>query len=209
MKKLRFGLMAAFAIAIGLYPAVYFIFDRRFGLLQSKSEALLSDWVWNTGFYTHIILGGVALLSGWSQFSTSIRARHLQLHRNLGKLYVACVLLSSVAGIYIGFFATGGFVAAAGFICLGAVWFSSTLFAYRSVLRKDTETHQRMMMYSYGACFAAVTLRIWLPILMLLFEDFERAYRIVAWLCWVPNILVTHWLVMQLPEKSVAKAASA
>lgn len=197
--------MAALAIAIGLYPAVYFIFDRRFGLLQSKSEVLLYDWLWNTGFYTHIVLGGVALLSGWSQFSSSIRARHLQLHRNLGKLYVACVLLSSVAGIYIGFFATGGVVAAAGFICLGLVWFSSTLFAYRSVLRKDTDTHEKLMMYSYGACFAAVTLRIWLPILSLLFEDFNRAYRIVAWLCWVPNILVAHWLVNQLPVRNAAQ----
>ncbi|GAB4428835.1 MAG: hypothetical protein OHK0039_47410 [Bacteroidia bacterium] len=45
-------------------------------------------------------------------------------------------------------------------------------------------------MISYAACFAAVTLRLWLPILTALLGDFLPAYRIVAWLCWVPNLLV-------------------
>jgi hypothetical protein len=50
--------------------------------------------------------------------------------------------------------------------------------------------HQRLMIYS----FAAVTLRIWLPLLML-FLDYLVAYRIVAWLCWVPNMLVAYIII--------------
>jgi hypothetical protein len=46
------------------------------------------------------------------------------------------------------------------------------------------------MIYSYAACLAAVTLRLWLPVLSMTFQHFVTAYTIVAWLCWVPNIIV-------------------
>lgn len=50
-----------------------------------------------------------------------------------------------------------------------------------------------MMVYSFSACCAAVTLRLWLPLLLGgLRLDFDFAYPIVAWLCWVPNLLVAH-----------------
>lgn len=206
MKKFQLYLLAFFAIAIGLYPAIYFVADdRRFGLLQSKPEALLADGLWNFGFYTHIIFGGIALLAGWSQFSKDIRNKQLNLHRYLGKIYVFCVMLSSLAGIFIGFYASAGWIAKVGFICLGIVWFSTTLAAYRFIILKDITRHQKMMIYSYGACFAAVTLRIWLPLLISYFGDFIPAYRIVAWLCWVPNIIVAHYLVLRLEKKSQKK----
>jgi hypothetical protein len=48
------------------------------------------------------------------------------------------------------------------------------------------------MIYSYAACFAAVTLRVWLPFLTLIFGEFVLAYKIVAWLCWVPNMIFAH-----------------
>ncbi len=45
------------------------------------------------------------------------------------------------------------------------------------------------MIISYALCFAAVTLRIWLPILEVVFGDFNTAYIITAWLCWIPNLI--------------------
>ena len=50
------------------------------------------------------------------------------------------------------------------------------------------------MIYSYAACFAAVTLRLWLPLLVFLFGDFIKAYVLVSWLCWVPNIIVAYFI---------------
>ena len=42
----------------------------------------------------------------------------------------------------------------------------------------------------FALIFAAVMLRIELPLLIIWFQgDFTPAYRIVAWLCWVPNLL--------------------
>ncbi len=190
--KIAWFVFAFLAIGVGLYPLGYILGGKEMGLLLSKSQELLSDTFWNIGFYGHIIFGGIALLSGWSQFSKKLRAKRLDLHRNLGKIYVTSVLISGVCAVYIGLYATGGWVTSLGFILLGLVWLYTTIAAYRAIKKKDLQLHQGMMIYSYAACFAAVTLRLWLPLLTFAFGEFLIAYKIVAWLCWVPNLIFAH-----------------
>lgn len=187
--KVSWGVFVILAIVIGLYPLTYFFIDRQFGLLGSKSEELLSNTLWNIGFYGHIMLGGLALLIGWVQFSKKIRKTHLNWHRVIGKVYVVSAVISALCGLYVGFYATGGVISAVGFISLGVFWLFTTVKAFFAAKNRDISLHKGMMIYSYAACFAAVTLRIWLPILNIIFDDFVIAYRIVAWLCWVPNVI--------------------
>lgn len=186
---------AILGVGVGLYPLMYFFLDRKFGLLASKSDELLADVFWNTGFYGHILLGGLALLIGWIQFSKKIRSTNLKLHRTIGKIYVIAALVSGVCGVFIAFNATGGLVTTLGFLSLGVIWLFTTIKAYLAIRKGDIQLHQGMMIYSYAACFAAVTLRIWLPLLTIAFGDFIIAYRIVAWLCWVPNIIFAYFWV--------------
>lgn len=197
-QKISKMIIALLAIVTGLYPSIYFFKERNFGLLSSKSNELLANALWNTAFYTHIILGGIALLIGWLQFNTKLRLRNLSTHRIIGKIYIVSVLISSFASIGLGFFATGGFITSTGFICLGIIWFTTTLLAYLKIKNMQIEQHRRLMIYSYAACFAAVTLRIWLPLLVILFRDFIVAYSIVAWLCWIPNLLIANLIVRKL-----------
>ncbi|MEP7109742.1 MAG: DUF2306 domain-containing protein [Ferruginibacter sp.] len=199
-QKISKIVIALLAILIGLYPGIYFFKERKFGLLSSKSNELLANTLWNTAFYTHITLGGIALLIGWLQFNSKLRLRNLSMHRSIGKIYIVSVLISSLASIGLGFFATGGVISSTGFICLGIIWFSTTLLAYLKIKNMQVEQHRRLMIYSYAACFAAVTLRIWLPLLIILFGDFIVAYSIVAWLCWVPNLLVANLIVRKLRQ---------
>lgn len=205
MKKIAWILFALLCIFIGLYPSFYFINDRKFGLLNSKSPELLSNIFWNAAFYTHIILGGLALLIGWVQFSPKFRKANIQRHQLIGKIYTFSVFLSAVAGFYIALFATGGLIPAMGFSSLSVVWFYTTLMAYQSIRKNQIQQHRQMMFYSYSACFAAVTLRIWLPLLMMLFGEFMIAYKIVAWLCWVPNLLVAYFIIRR---RSAAESVS-
>jgi hypothetical protein len=202
-KKLLWVLFALLAIAIGLYPSVYFIIDRNFGLLGSKPDELLANILWNISFYIHIIFGGIALLIGWTQFSTKLRTKNVSMHRNTGKVYVTAAILSSLSGIGIGFFATGGIIPSVGFIGLGLTWFFTTLMAYIHIKNKRIDQHRNMMIYSYAACFAAITLRIWLPLLTNIFGDFITAYKIVAWLCWIPNIIIAYIIVRLRKKMSV------
>lgn len=193
--KVAWFVFVFLAIIVGLYPLLYFVLDREFGLLASKDAALLSNVIWNIGFYGHILFGGLALLIGWAQFSKKLRNANLNRHRNIGKAYIIAALISGSCGIYIGFYATGGLISSLGFISLGIVWLFTTLKAYFAVRNRDLQLHQGLMIYSYAACFAAVTLRIWLPLLGFVFGDFETAYRIVAWVCWVPNIIFAYYWV--------------
>ncbi|MGB1042014.1 MAG: DUF2306 domain-containing protein [Tenacibaculum sp.] len=183
---------------------VYFLVpDRRFGLLASKSAVLLADNLWNVMFYMHIILGGVALLIGWLQFHKKLRARKIKIHKNIGKVYVLSVLLSAIAAMYIGFYATGGIIAKSGFITMAIAWFFTTLFGFTTIKKGKVMQHQKLMIYSYAICFAAVMLRIYLPIFIPLFGSFLSAYKLIAWLCWVPNLLVAYLIVKyQLKTKT-------
>jgi hypothetical protein len=197
IRKTIWWIFGTLSILVGLYPLIYFVIDRKFGLLNSKSPELLGDIIWNTGFYGHIVFGGLALGIGWLQFSKKIRNTKIQLHRRIGKIYLMAVLISGVCSIYIAFFATGGIVPQLGFGSLGVVWLGTTGLAYKAVLNRDISKHESYMIFSYAACFAAVTLRIWLPILTSLTGEFVSAYRMVAWLCWVPNIIVAYIIVVR------------
>jgi len=67
--------------------------------------------------------------------------------------------------------------------------------AFKTAKNGDINLHEDLMVFSYAACFAAVTLRVWLPILTLITGEFMLAYRMVAWLCWVPNVLVAYLII--------------
>jgi hypothetical protein len=59
--------------------------------------------------------------------------------------------------------------------------------------------HRAWMIRSYSLTFAAVTLRIYLPLSLAAGMSFDVAYPAIAWLCWVPNIIVAERLVARMP----------
>lgn len=192
VRKSSWVIFAGFAVLVGLYPLLYFSTGfRTHGFLAGKPEILRQSVLYMATFYIHITSGAIALLTGWSQFSAEIRLRYLSRHRQLGKVYVLAVLLSSISGFTIAMFATGGLISIVGFAALAISWFYSNIKAYTSILNRDLEAHQNWMICNYALTFAAVTLRIWLPLSQaVLHMNFELAFQIVAWLCWVPNLLV-------------------
>ncbi len=195
MKKASWITVGILSTLVGLYPIIYFLIDREFGLLSTKSTELLSDKLWNIAFYGHIILGGLALLIGWLQFSHKLRRENIKLHRTIGKTYVISVLISGVCGLFIALYATGGIISILGFFTMGIIWLSTTILGFKAIKNGKVEAHEKFMIFSYAACFAAVTLRIWLPILIIAIGEFTVAYKIVAWLCWIPNIIVAYYIV--------------
>ena len=197
LKNLPWIPFAFFAIAVGLYPLIYYVVDmHNKGLLQSKPRELLDNSVWYTAFYIHITFGGIALLTGWTQFSQRLRNRYLNAHRLVGKIYVVAVLLSSCAGLFIAFFATGGIVSVLGFGSLALIWLVTVIKAYTSIRQRNIPVHEEWMIRNYALTFAAVTLRIYLPLLIMLFHgNFLPAYRTVSWLCWVPNLIIAGMII--------------
>ena len=196
---MRWYLFAFLCIAIGLYPITFAFVGDDVGLLSTKTAGLLADWRWRTAFYLHIIFGGLSLLVGWAQFSRRWRRMYPRAHRRVGYVYGCSVLLSGLAGCYLSFFATGGIVAQLGFFSLDMIWLVSTALAFSAIRRGDFRRHEQAMIFSYAACFAAVTLRLEMPLLMVLFQgNFDAAYRVVAWLCWAPNLVVAWFLARRV-----------
>jgi hypothetical protein len=51
------------------------------------------------------------------------------------------------------------------------------------------------MTRNFALTFAAVTLRIWVPASFVSGIPLAVAYPIIAWLCWVPNLLVAELIL--------------
>jgi hypothetical protein len=123
----------------------------------------------------------------------------------LGKIYVFGILIGSVAAFCSAWFASTGWVAAVGFMGLAIAWFYTTFRAYQAIRRGQIRNHQEWMFRSYATTLSAVTLRIILPLELAAFQlPFSVAYPIVAWLCWIPNLIfVEWWLVSRKRARTV------
>jgi uncharacterized membrane protein len=204
-RKLIWILFVVLAVSIGSYPLVYLFFDMSDGLLASKATEVKESFTWSIAFYVHISFGGISLLSGFSQFSEKLRINKIKIHKLLGKIYMLSVFLSGTSGIFIAINATGGTISEMGFGLLAVLWLFTTVIALKSIKEKKIKAHQEWMIRSYALTFAAVTLRLWLPVVPAVLNlDFVSAYVIISWLCWVPNIIIAE-LIIQLPKRVQAR----
>jgi hypothetical protein len=53
--------------------------------------------------------------------------------------------------------------------------------------------HRKWMFRNFALTFAAVMLRVYLPLSMAARLDFASSYAAIAWLCWVPNLVFAEW----------------
>jgi uncharacterized membrane protein len=171
------------------------VYGTRFFLVTPNDEHF-SRYIIPLRFH---IAGGIgALLAGPWQFSEKLRARNLNLHRWLGRFYLLEVALGSIAGFGMALVSEEGLPTHFGFGILAVLWFFTGLQAYRMVRRGNIEAHRQWMIRNFALTLAAVTLRNWLPLMLFaLHWPFSRAYIIVSWLCWVPNLLVAEWMIVR------------
>ena len=156
-------------------------------------------------FYGHVVGATIALALVPFQFWTRLRMRHLTLHRRLGRLYAVAILLGGISGVWLAMTTQTGSVAGAGFALLGVAWLYVTGNAVRLAMLGDIAAHRRWMIRSAALTLAAVTLRIYLPILAAT-RGFETGYTLVAWLCWVPNALLAEWILRREGQRRAVPA---
>lgn len=149
-----------------------------------------------TFFYTHVYTSIFVLLSGFlaitrKDFGIS------NFHRTTGKAYILLLLIfSAPSGIYMGIFANGGLYAKISFVILGCLWWFSTFKAYQYARKRNFTLHKQWMWRSFALTLSAVTLRMWKVIIVYLFHPNPMdVYQIIAWLGWVPNILLIEYLI--------------
>ncbi|RBW43031.1 DUF2306 domain-containing protein [Loktanella sp. D2R18] len=144
----------------------------------------------------HIGCAVTALLVMPFQFSIKLRGSRPWLHRYLGRIYVVACVIAGICGLWLATATQAGLVAAFGFGLLAVIWVYATLQAYLTARARDIARHRGWMIRSGALTFAAVTLRLYLGIGFATGGDFDEVYQLVAWACWVPNLIVAEWWLL-------------
>ncbi|APU17153.1 MULTISPECIES: DUF2306 domain-containing protein [Actinoalloteichus] len=150
----------------------------------------------------HAAPGGLALIIGPFQFVGRLRTRFPKAHRILGRVYLICILAGSVAAVVAATVSTSGFAAQVGFYLLTVAWLYTIAQAYRTIRRGEVALHRIWMIRNYALTFAAVTLRIYLSVGLVMQEadpslTFQDVYTASAWASFVGNVLVAEYFIVQ------------
>jgi uncharacterized membrane protein len=190
------SLITLFALCIGVagYAIVAYGF-LPLGSLQPP-DMRATFVAYPAGIYSHVFGSAIAISLGPFQFLSKLRTRRLQLHRWLGRLYLGGgVLVGGLSGLFMAIHAFGGPYARLGFTCLALGWLYSGSRAYLAIRSLDITSHRRWMVRNFSLTLAAVTLRLYLPASVAAGVEFELAYPVIAWLCWIPNLVVAEILL--------------
>ncbi|MHB1326563.1 MAG: DUF2306 domain-containing protein [Gemmatimonadales bacterium] len=190
MRRLGWLVMAVLSTFVAAYVAALLI-DPSMGppfLREMRATRPIA-------MYAHFLGAMWALAVGPWQLNFKLRNRSIWWHRWLGRSYVVAIVVGALGALGLAPYAQTGAVARIGFGLLGLLWLGFTFVALREILRRNLEAHRNWMIRSFALTLAAVTLRIYLPLGFTMGLSFEAIYPAIAWLCWVPNLIVAEWFV--------------
>ena len=159
----------------------------------------------------HVLSGMLAITAGPFQFIGRLRRRFLAVHRALGVVYIAAATGAGLSGLVLATSAYGGPVAQLGFGTQSLAILFTTWTALRMILARRIGDHRRWMILSFSIMFAGAMLRLMTLAYFILSAaglvgfSFEQAYRAIAWLDWVPSLLLAVWLTRRpsRPKRSL------
>ena len=186
--------MTALAVLVGIYAfGVLLLPQMRPPFIRERLGTI------PLAVYAHLGGGAVAMILGPFQFSTRLRTRYLTIHRWMGRTYVASVAAAGIGGLVMATVSQYGIATHVGFGMLAVLWLVTTGLAFRFAKAGDSVTHRRWMIRSFALTFAAVMLRIWIPLGLASGMPIEPVYVTVAWFSWVPNLIVAEWIILRQP----------
>ena len=218
----RIGWLAVtlLALAIAAYAVAPYVMQN-LRELADAGVGVAGNYVDRPGFvqailYAHIGGGAVALVIGPFQFWRGLRERRPHVHRILGRIYLVAVAVGGIAGLLLAPVNEAGWVGLFGFGTLAVLWLITGWRALVAIRRRDIPSHRAWMMRNFALTFAAVTLRLWLPLLITpplltgattdFSVAFADAYAAVPFLCWLPNLVIAEILIRRrgLPSYRVS-----
>lgn len=178
--------------AIGALLCIWLaLFSYRYLLRLGDAPPVIASNLFRSPWLViHVAGAATALLIGPLQFSRALRNRFGLLHRVLGRTYVVSCLVGGAAGFVLALGASTGLISTIGFGGLAIIWIVTTSLAWRRATQGRFAEHRAWMIRSFALTFAAVTLRLYLPLASLLAIQFDDAYRAISFLAWVPNLLL-------------------
>jgi uncharacterized membrane protein len=178
-----FGLMTLF---------VFYVYETPF--LDSRSPVWQRVEPVKWWLLPHAFAGAVALLLAPFQFSTKLRRRSITLHRILGRLYVAGVVIAAPTAIPIAIIlGPPSLVMAA--VIQSSGWLVTTAVAMYCIRRGDIRQHQEWMTRSYPFAMVFVIARaiLAIPAVQAMGEVgfISVVWSLVAMACSVPSLVIS------------------
>jgi uncharacterized membrane protein len=143
----------------------------------------------------HIAGGMVALLSGPVQLWLGLHNVKMELHRKLGLIYIAGMVVGSISAFGLALQTDGGPVFGSGLFFLGVAWITTTGFAYVAIRKGLVDQHKEWTIRSYVVTFGFVTFRVGQLALVARGVPLLAAIGIMAWACWALPLLVTEAVI--------------
>ena len=198
-KILRISLwlmLAFFTVLMGRITLGYWPIRNDAAFLQIKQQ-YLGIKHWELAFWVHVFTSMLPLLAGFTQFAPRVLRKWPHVHRTMGRVYVITVcFITGPASLIMAFYANGGITSRMAFVTLALLWLGTTAMGWRTVLQRKWQLHREWMIRSYALTLSAITLRAWKYAIVLAFEPRPMdVYRIVAWLGFLPNLLIAEWLI--------------
>jgi hypothetical protein len=174
----------------------YFNLDPTYSFLKLKQEAIATGW-YLPAYYSHVLISGIILVAGFFQLFPKSSSKYKRIHRIMGYIYVMGILFfAAPGGVVMSLFIGRGAWVLASFITLSILWFYFTSKAFSEIRKRDIAAHKLWMWRSYALTFSAVTLRLYIFITSYGFDlSKSQAYATLAWMSWVPNLILVEILM--------------
>lgn len=183
-RSLAWGLAGFLSTAIALFSYRYLV---GVGLLAPN---IIANLYARPFLYLHVAGAATALLVLPVQVLPRLRSRNPKLHRWTGRIYVGGCTAGGLGGFVLAFGSTAGLPVTIGFGLLAPIWVGATIMGWRMAVARRLVEHRAWMIRSAALTFAAVTLRLYLPVLQLAGLNFLLAYRLTAFISWIPNLIL-------------------
>jgi hypothetical protein len=203
------GVLSVLAVAL-----LWFV-GKKLHYFADYSLASYSDYYWprRSGLLLHLTGGMLAISTGLVQIWLGLTNRVNTLHRVLGKVYGAGVLLGSLGGFYMALTIPGHLAYRTGLLGLNVAWVVTTGMALYAISLRRIEQHREWMLRSYTVTFAFITFRLGEQILRNwitlpddpVADDLDTA---MAWACWAIPLLFAEPLIQLRSMRRVARVAT-
>jgi uncharacterized membrane protein len=151
-----------FFVCFGLLT-MFVVLHNELPLMSAQSSARLHFAKVTWWLLPHGIGGALALLLAPLQFSNRLRVRYLRLHRILGRLYVASVLIAAPVAIPIALI-QGPHTLFMAAVIQTSGWLVTTFVALYAVRTGNTKQHREWMIRSYPFAMVFVVARVLLAV---------------------------------------------
>ncbi len=172
---------------------------------QSLQDFQFTYWPRRGWLLIHIAGGLVALLTGPVQLWLGLHNVKMNVHRNLGFVYIAAIVVGSIGAIGLAFQTDGGLIFGSGLFFLAMAWITTTSLAFMAIKKNLIDQHKEWTIRSYVVTFAFVTFRAGQVAMTGRGIELQTAIGIMAWACWAIPLLMTEAVIQ---GKKIVKVRS-